>query len=456
LKDPEVWRFEAKVCEKVIKEWLAEYADKITIIKAALSETPRAVVKENSMIKSIVLSNGQIISGDIFVEAGYEGDLLDAAGISWTLGRESSSTYNESLAGVRAETLYRQFDVPLDPYNTPGDPSSGLLFGISDEPFGKPGDGDKHLQSYSYRLPLTDDPKDCIPFTKPNGYDPTHYELHRRYLKAGGAFYMPNKRIPGGKTDLIGSEGALSTDLLGMNDDWPTATYADRAKILHDTATFTKGLLYFIATDPEVPQQYRDAWSCFGYCRDEFPDNDHFPYELYVRDARRIISDYIITEATATSPDASTPSAPQAADPVAIAYWPTDTHSVRRILDPSKVTPYGPAVINEGFIFKDGHRWRPFGISYRALVPKRCEAGNLLAPTCPSSSHVGYGAVRLEHQFWALGQVCGIVADLALRREEGEGKVIAVQDLRYEGLRERLVEVGVVVDVESVGVPTFV
>lgn len=193
------------------------------------------------------------MSGNIFVEASYEGDLLASAGISWTRGREASSIYNESLAGIRDETLYRQIDVDVDPYAKPGDPSSGLLYGISDEPFGKAGDGDLHLQAYSYRLPVTDDPKNRVTFTEPEGYNPAHYELHRRYLAAGGEFYMPRKRLPGDKTDLIGSEGALSTDLLGMNDGWPVESYAGRGEILKDTARFTKGLLWFISTDPAVP-----------------------------------------------------------------------------------------------------------------------------------------------------------------------------------------------------------
>lgn len=315
------------------------------------------------------------------MEASYEGDLLAAAGISWARGREASSVYKESLAGVRDETLYRQIDADIDPYVDAGDPSSGLLYGISSEPFGIPGDGDLHLQSYFYRIPITDDPANRVPFTEPDGYDPAHYELHRRYFAAGGEFYMPKKRLPNEKTDLIGSEGALSTDLLGMNDEWPVASYEGRREILRDTARFTKGLLWFISTDPGVPEKYRKEWSRFGYCRDEFVDNHHFPYELYVRDARRMVSDYIITEATA-SRDVEPVEVIE--DPIAIAYWPTDTHSVRRILRDGKVH-------NEGFIFKDGHKWRPFGIAYRALVPRRKEMQNFITATCPSSSHVGYG-----------------------------------------------------------------
>ena len=393
--------------------------------------------RSHGTINSILLESGQKIAGKYFIEASYEGDLLAAAGISWTLGRESSSTYGESLAGVRDETLYRQIDVDVDPYVVKGEPSSGLLCGISDEPFGTAGDGDAHLQSYSYRLPLTDDPANRVPFTEPKGYDPSHYELHRRYIEAGGEFYLPRKRLPHDKTDLIGSEGALSTDLLGMNDDWPTADRDSRKAIIEDTARFTKGLMWFISTDPSVPAKYRDVWSTFGYCRDEFPDNGHFPYELYIRDARRMISDYVITEE-----DATRGGPPLVDDPVAVAYWPTDTHSVRRILRDGKVH-------NEGFIFKDGHRWRPFGVSYRALVPKREECTNFLTVTCPSSSHVGYGAVRLEHQFYAIGQACANACHVALEKD------LAVQDVPYEAVGRAQRDQGVILDATSVGVPWF-
>ncbi|KAM0190106.1 hypothetical protein ACHAPI_009618 [Fusarium lateritium] len=437
IKDPDIWRFESRIAEKVVSDWLAEYP-LITIIKSPLVESDDAVKRVDGQIQAVRLENGDVVAGEIFIEASYEGDLLAAAGITWTRGREASSVYGESLAGIRHETLYRQIDVDVNPYREPGDPSSGLLYGISDESFGQPGDGDLHLQSYSYRLPLTDDPDNRVPFRKPDGYDPSHYELHRRYLAAGGEFYMPRKRLPGEKTDLIGSEGALSTDLLGMNDEWPVASRKQREEILDETATFTKGLLWFISTDPSVPEKYRQEWSRFGYCRDEFPDNDHFPYELYVRDARRMISDYIITEATASRDGGSEP----VKDPIAVAYWPTDTHSVRRVLRDGKVH-------NEGFIFKDGHKWRPFGISYRALVPKKAQAVNFMTVTCPSSSHVGYGAVRLEHQFYAIGQACANASDIAITRK------CALQDVPYHELKDRLTEQGVVIDDTCVGAPSF-
>ncbi|KAJ4299245.1 hypothetical protein N0V90_004489 [Kalmusia sp. IMI 367209] len=376
LKDPLVWKFESKVAEKVISSWLAEHD--IDIVYASLREQG-SLSKNGQTIQSIRLTDNIEIKAKIFVDASYEGDLLHRVGISTTFGRESSSTYGESLNGIRSETPYRQFDKPIDPYRTPGDPTSGTIFGVSDEPFGIPGDADKHLPAFSYRVPLTNIAANQKPITKPKDYDPSQFELHRRFAEKGGTFYLPAPRVPNSKTDLIGSEAVLATDLLGLNDDWLVVGDEGRTKILKETTSFTQGLLYFFTSDPSLPASVRSEWSKWGYCLDEFPDNDHFPRQLYVRAGRRMISDYIITEHTA-SLNGEDP----VSDPVAVACWPTDTHCSRRVIR-------NGVVHNEGFIFKDGHKWIPFGISYRALVPKRIEATNIITPTCPSSSHVGYG-----------------------------------------------------------------
>ncbi|KAJ5106873.1 hypothetical protein N7456_003548 [Penicillium angulare] len=440
-KMPEVWKFESHVLEEIIMSWLNEFPS-LSIIKASLSTDRPAVEKSDNIVTGLTLTNGQTIRSKYFIEASYEGDFLAAAGISTTIGRESSSQYNESLAGVRDDTRYTQFEVPIDPYRVPADPQSGLLYGISPEPFGKPGDGDKHLAAYSYRLPMTDIESNKLPIYKPEGYNSSHYDLHRRYLKAGGKMYTPRlKGIPTRKTDLIGSEAVMCTDLIGMNDDWPTADSAGRQKILEETATFTKGLIWFFANDESVPSDIRREWSQFGYCLDEFPDNNHFPRQLYVRDARRMVSDYVITQYTASEHDGED----HDPYPVAIAYWPTDTHCARRVVRDGLTH-------NEGFIFKDKHQWRPFGISYRSLVPKRAEAINVLTATCPSSSHVGYGAVRIEHQFYELGQACANACDIALKDPNDHA---SVQDISYSVLRERLLEQGAVLDVFLVGKPDF-
>ncbi|KAI5477375.1 hypothetical protein MNV49_006441 [Pseudohyphozyma bogoriensis] len=437
IKDVEIWRFESRVAEQVIADWLAEYPS-IAVYRDVRLVKDGAAHKNGTKVTAVELESGQIISGKIFADCSYEGDFIAQAGVSTAVGRESSDTYGESLAGVRETTLYTQFPHPVDPYVVEGDASSGLLYGVSDEPFGTPGSADLHLAAFSYRVPLTNNPSNQLPLYAPEGYNPSHYELHRRFIATGGKLYLPNPRIPGGKTDLIGSEAVLATDLLGMNDNWATGSWEEREAILREAETFTKGLIWFFATDPAVPAEVRDAWSKFGYPLDEFPDNNHFPRSLYIRDARRMISDYVVTEHTASRDDGE----PEVEDPIALAYWPTDTHCVRRIVRDG-------IVHNEGFIFKDGHHWRPFGISYRCMIPKRSEASNVLCPTCPSSSHVGYGAVRLEHQFYAMGQACGDAAAIALKGN------LAVQDVPYEVLEQKLLAGGAKLDVTVVGAPTF-
>ncbi|KAJ5086590.1 hypothetical protein NUU61_007897 [Penicillium alfredii] len=418
------------------------YCPTLSIIKASLLEDPAAVEKSRNLVTGLKLTDGQTVRAKYFIEASYEGDFLTAAGISTAIGREPSTQYNESLAGVRADTRYTQFDVPVDPYRIPGDPSSGLIDGISSEPFGEPGSGDQHLAAYSYRLLLADVEDNKMPLYKPECYDPSQYELHRRYLQAGGTLYTPRlKGIPNRKTDLIGSKAVLATDLIGMNDDWPMANAYARQKILDETATFTKGLIWFLANDETVPSDVRHEWSRFGYCLDEFRDNNHLPRQLYIRDARRMVADYVVTQHTASEHNG------EELDPypVAIAYWPTDTHCARRVVRDG-------VAHNEGFVFKDKHRWRPFGISRRELTPRRAEATNVLTATCPSSSHVGYGAVRIKHQFYELGQACGNACDIALAHLDTR---MSVQDVPYDILRARLLDQGAVLDVHSVRKPDF-
>ena len=189
----------------------------------------------------------------IFVEGTYEGDLVALAGISTVIGRESTSAYGESLAGIRGQTTYRQIIPRIDPYVRLGDATSGLLYGVSAEPFGVPGSGDVHLQAYSYRIPLTDVAANRVPIARPPDYDPSKYDLHRRYAAAGGEFFVPRARLPNSKTDLIGSECPLATDLLNMNDGWPAGDSAERKRISTEATSFTKGLLYFFSSDSCVP-----------------------------------------------------------------------------------------------------------------------------------------------------------------------------------------------------------
>lgn len=419
-KDPGLWRTESRVAEKVITDWLAEY--KIQVFRnTTLAESENAVKKANAKITQISAADGRVFSAAVFIDASIEGDLLAATGISTVVGRESNDTYGETLNGIRAETTHAQFSVRVDPYRIPGDPKSGLIPTIQDEPQGVPGKGDDHLQAYCFRVCLTKNGDNRLPFYKPGGYRREEYEIYLRYLKAGGKLYTPHAQLPNGKTDL-GAWHDLSHNLYGMNKAYPEGNYANRKEILRYHETFTKGLFYFLSNDSEVKALAPDLqqeWAKWGYAKDEFRDNNHFPRMFYVRDARRMVSDYVITEHHVKRQNPTL-----VEDPVCMAYWPTDVHSVRRIVRDG-------AAYNEGFVF-GGDYWRPLPISYRSMVPRKAECVNLITPTCVSSSHIAYGAIRLEWTFMLLGQAAGIAAALCIDEH------LPVQDLQYDLLLPQL------------------
>jgi len=339
--------------------------------------------------------------------------------------------YGETLNGIRGENTHRQFAVRVDPYRRPGKPDSGVIPAIQDEPLGTPGAGDHRIQAYCFRLCFTDDPANRLPFTEPPDYDPDRYEIYRRYLAAGGQLWRPNIKLPNRKTDL-GSWHDLSANLYGMNHDYPGGDRATRQRVFDEHLSFTKGLCWFLVRDPAVPDDLRREWARWGVCRDEFPDHGGWPRQFYVRKARRLISDTIMTEHHTRRHGAE-----PVTDPVAVAYWPPDTHHVRRIVRDG-------AAYNEGFVF-GGDDWGPFGIAYRALVPRAAQCTNLLTPTCPSATHVAYGAIRLEWTFMTLGQAVAFVAHHALEHD------IDVQDVPYPDLRKRLHEADVKHDAAALG-----
>jgi len=429
LKDPAVWRFESLVAEKVIKEWLAEFPNLEVMPEAQLSEDRDAVVKIDRRISSITLNGGVRVSGKIFIDATIEGDLLAAAGIPYAVGRESNATYGETLNGIRAENTYRQFEVSVDPYVVPGDPNSGLIPTIQDEAFGIPGEGDDRLQAYCFRVCLTQDPENQLPFSPPPGYSRETYEIYLRYLREGGRLYTPRANLPNGKTDL-GAWHDLSHNLYGMNRGYPELHYDERERMREYHRQFTQGLFYFLANDPEVGRldsSLQKAWASWGLAKDEFTDNAGWPRNFYVRDGRRMVSDYVITEHHVRRDDPTPVS-----DPVALAYWPPDVHHVRRIVKDGYT-------YNEGFVF-GGDSWRPLPISYKALLPNADDCENLITPTCLSSSHIAYGAIRIEWTFMVLGQAAALMADQAIERK------IPVQALDYARLWGRLSDNGIVLD----------
>lgn len=418
IKNTMLWRFESKIAERVYNDWVSEH--NIQVFKDhRLSEKEDAVIMEDAVIKEIRMENGTSFSALIFIDATIEGDLLYAAGISTVVGRESNQLYQETRNGITAETTHAQFAVKVDPYREQGNPSSGLIATIQDEPLGIPGNGDNRLQAYCFRMCLTKKTDNKIPFTKPGNYDRSLYEIYLRYEKAGGKLYTPAVTIPNEKTDL-GAWHDLSHNLYGMNLGYADGSYATRKKIFEEHLNFTQGLFYFLANDSAVSEPIGKEWRQWGLAKDEFVDNGGWPRIFYVRDARRMVSDYVITEHHTRKNNPII-----AEDPVAVAYWPPDVHSVRRIVKDG-------FAYNEGFVF-GGDEWRPFGIAYRALVPKTDESVNLLTPTCPSSSHIAYGAIRIEFTFMALGQACGLAAIMAIDAK------VPVQMIDYQKLRHQLI-----------------
>lgn len=410
-------RFEPHVAQGVVETLVREHG--ITPrLKERLILGAGGVEKHGTALIAIRMESGLNVRAKVFIDATIEGDLLHVAGVSTIIGREPNARYGETKNGIRAVNTYRQFEVKVDPYRIPGNPISGLIPTVQDEPFGTPGDGDHRLQGFCFRFCFTKVPENRVPFTKPEGYDPAQYEIYLRYLKAGGKLFSPGANLPKGKTDM-GSWHDLSLNLYGMNYEYPGGDYVTRERVVRFHRVFSQGLCYFLANDPVVPEATRAIWSQWGTCKDEFADNDGWPRLFYVRDARRMVSDYVITEHH-TRKSNQTP----VEDPVAVAYWPPDTHHVRRIVKDG-------FCYNEGFVF-GGEDWAPFGISYRSLVPKASECSNLIAGSCPSSTHVAYGAIRLEWTFMAMGQACGSAAVIAARDN------LAVQQVPYAALRERL------------------
>ncbi|MCW5966360.1 MAG: FAD-dependent oxidoreductase [Bryobacterales bacterium] len=426
-----VWRFEPHVAERIFGQMLAEHD--ITILRGQRLREPLhgAVEKEGTTLRAIITEDGQRLPADCFIDATLEGDLLVAAGVTTFNGRESNAKYGETKNGIRGTNEYRKFAVRVDPYWKPGVPSSGVIPTIQDEALGVPGEGDHRIQGFCYRMCLTRVASNRVPIEKPAGYDGRNYEIYRRYVAAGGQLFTPEPKLPGGKTDQ-GSWHDLSANLYGMNHGYPVGSYAQRERILEEHRVFTIGLVWFLQNEPSLPAQLREAWKRFGLPADEFQDNGHWPRQFYVRQARRLVSDLVLTESHTRRVNPTV-----CDDPVAVAYWPPDTHHVRRIIRDG-------AAYNEGFVF-GGDDWGPFGISYRALVPRRQECTNLITACCPSSTHVAYGAIRLEWTFMALGQAAGAAASVALNRQS------LVQDVEYHALSALLRGAGAVL---SLNLPT--
>lgn len=419
-----MWIFEPHVAEQVFEDFIREQG--IEVHRDAWLDRARGVRKEGARLLSLTTLDGRTFAGRMFIDATYEGDLLAAAGVRYTVGRESTNTYGETWNGVQTGVLHHRhhfgvLKTPISPYVVPGDPASGVLPRISTNPPGAYGAADHRVQAYCYRMCLTDHPENRVPFTKPEGYDPFQYELLARVYAAGwNETFDKFDPIPNEKTDT-NNHGPFSTDNIGANYDYPEASYERRREILREHENYQRGWLWFVANDPRVPAPVRERMQRWGLARDEFTDNGHWPRQIYVREARRMIGGFVMTENELLQ-RRPTP------DSVGMGSYTIDSHNVQRY-----ITPEGH-VQNEGDI---GVPTRgPYQIAYGSLVPKAADAENLLVPVCVSSSHIAFGSIRMEPVFMILAQSAATAAALAVDDR------IPVQQVPYPKLRERLIADG--------------
>jgi hypothetical protein len=419
-----MWIFEPRIAERVFEDFVREY--QIPVHRDQWLDRASGVRKEGARIASIRMLSGRTYTARMFIDATYEGDLMAAAGVDYHVGREAQRTYGEQWNGVQTGVLHHRhhFGVlkqRISPYVVPGDPGSGVLPRISTEPPGEYGAADRRIQAYCYRYCVTDHPDNRRPFPKPDGYDPKQYQLLLRIFEAGWReTFQKFDPIPNRKTDS-NNHGPFSTDNIGFNYDYPEATYERRREILKEHETYQKGWLYFIANDPRVPQEVREEMRRWGLPKDEFEDNGGWPHQIYVREARRMIGAFVMTEHELLK-RRPTP------DSVGMGSYTIDSHNVQRY-----ITADG-GVQNEGDIGVPTNG--PYEIAYGALVPKRGQADNLLVPICVSSSHIAFGSIRMEPVFMVLGQSAATAAVMAI-----DG-VAAVQDVPYSKLRDRLLRDG--------------
>lgn len=399
----EQWVFEPHVAEEILEGYLKH--GKITLLR---QYRLAKVEKEGTSLRSISVTGEQDslrIEAKVFIDCTYEGDLMAAAGVSCCIGRESNDVYGESWNGVQLMTGH-QFPDGVDPFVRKGDPSSGLLWGVSAQELLPDGSGDSLVQAYNYRICLTDSLENMIPITRPENYDSTRYELALRLMEA-----QPDKRtlndyfiwsrMPGRKTD-INNRGGFSTDMIGMNYAWPEAGYEEREAIIRAHTDYTKGLLWFYGHDERVPEVLRNEMLRWGYPKDEYTGTGHWTPQLYVRESRRMIGEYVATQADCEGRAG-------VSDGVALAAYNMDSHNCQRIA----LFKDGKWMVkNEGNVEIPGGY--PYPVSYRSLTPKRAECTNLLVPVCLSASHIAYGSIRMEPVFMALGQACGVASAMAV------------------------------------------
>ncbi len=424
-----MWIFEPHVAETVFEDFIREYNIPVHREEWLNRKSGEGVEQTGGRLKAIRMLSGKTYRGKMFIDATYEGDLMAQAGVKYHVGREANRVYQENWNGIQVGVLHHGhwFKKPVDPYVVPGDPQSGLLARISGKPPGKKGESDDKIQAYCYRMCLTNHAENRIPFPKPKDYDPKQYELLLRVFDTGWReTFEKFDPIPNHKSDT-NNHGPFSTDNIGYNYDYPEGSYERRREILEEHTSYQQGLMYFIANDPRVPADVRTKMATWGLPKDEFKDNGHWPHQIYVREARRMIGEYVMTEHDCLD-TRETP------DSVGMGSYTMDSHNVQRY-----VTPEG-RVQNEGDIGVPAPR--PYEIAYGSLVPKKSECQNLLVPVCLSSSHIAFGSIRMEPVFMILGQSAATAAVLSLDAE------LSVQDLPYEKLQAQLQKDGQILELK--------
>jgi len=399
--NPVSWFYEPHVGESVMKEMLNEAGVKV-LYHRRLREKD-GVRKQGTRVTEIVMENGEVYAGKIFADCSYEGDLMAQAKVTYTWGRESMAQYGESLAGIRERTPYHQFQVDIPARDEDG----RLLPEISAEPRGEPGAADRRVQAYNFRVIATNNPVNRIPWPKPRNYDPRRYELLARLLAAMekklGRPQVFNEltliaNIPNQKADF-NNQDAFSTDYIGKNYDYPDGSYRRREEIWQDHIDYVQGFYYFLANDPRVPRSLQMEVREWGLCKDEFEDTGHWPHQLYIREGRRMVGEYVMVQKDLQT-DRLKP------DVIGMGSYNSDSHNVQRFVNAA------------GFVENEGDMQvpvQPYQILYRVMLPKRTEATNLLVPVCFSASHVAYSSLRMEPQYMIIGHAAGVAAGLAIR-----------------------------------------
>ncbi len=424
-----MWTFEPSTALAILLAWVREhdipvvYRQRLDRTGSARSgEVGRGVVQEQARIVSIRMESGETYRGRMFIDATYEGDLLAMAGVSYVVGREANAVYGETLNGVQTRhARFHQFQPGVDPYVKPGEPDSGLLPGIDPNGPGMEGSGDSRVQAYCFRMCLTDHPENRIPFARPTDYDPLVYELLLRNFEAGERG-MPwiNSDMPNRKTDTNNRTG-FSTDFIGANYDYPDASYEQRERIDARHRSYQQGLMWTLANDPRVPDSIRKEVARWGMCRDEFTQRDGWQEQLYIREARRMVGAYVMTQHNCQGRVV-------AERPIGLAAYTMDSHHTQRYVDAAGHTR------NEGDVEVGG--FPPYPIDFGSLTPQPTDCPNLLVPVCLSATHIAFGSIRMEPVFMVLGQSSATAAMLAIANN------VAVQSLDYDLLRERLVADG--------------